>query len=131
MSEVTSYHNPNAPVYCQWIAYIVLDDGKLWGVYSTGATQEVAEVKIKTLWDSERAKLGVSQQPAYEAAVKAQSDAKKQNDPWANYEAPKHHLAGKVWLIHKHTREKCRVEPHVADNMLQSGDWERGGPRSK
>lgn len=112
MTEATAYHNPNAPVYRQWIAYMVLDDGKLWGVYATGATEEAAKAKIETLWNKEGSKI-----------TKA--------DPWATVTTDKqHHFAGKIWMRHKETRDLVRV-PLTEISLYEGNGYERSGPRSK
>lgn len=136
MTEVTSYHNPTAPDNRKWIAYVVLGDGKLWGVYATAESQGMAEVKIARLWESERARLALNPQPS---AYKPEPKPAQASLPasWENLasgvksDGRGHGTKGMVWLIGKTTRLKCRVSPEVAEGMIANGDWERGGPRSK
>lgn len=122
MTEITAYHNATAPVYRQWIAYVVLSDGKLWGVYAIGSTEDEAVRKIVALWESERAKVTIV-------------------DPWANANQPranveqahneaKHHRAGKIWMRHKETRELVSI-PLTEITMYEGKGYERSGPRSK
>lgn len=103
------------------MAQIELPNGNYWGVYCVGATEIEVRSKIADLWAKETAKIMIN--------------------PWRNLDmesgdvsglvGKQHHLAGKVWLIHKVTREKVRVEPEIAEDRLATGHWERGGPRSK
>jgi len=136
MTEVTAYHNPNAPIERQWIAYVVMDNGNLWGVYSVGDTEECARAKIANLWESEHARpLGLIprlrdhkpevflEPPSLPASWGEIAPEVKTNR--------EHATKGMVWLVHKFNRTKCRVAPASADHMIASGDWERGGPRSK
>lgn len=143
MTEVTAYNNPSAPTHRQWIAYVVLDNGNLWGVYAVGATEEAAKTKIQILWERERER--VNRNPsgfngatfsAPASSTSPQPETPLANDPWAGvkstpFEAPKHHLAGMVWVINKLSREKKRVSQVEMVALVNTGDWERGGPRSK
>lgn len=121
MTEITAYHNATAPVYRQWIAYIVLNDGKLWGVYAIGATEEAAKAKISTLWESERVKATAIVDKWVDNGIK------KSSDPWAE---TKHHRAGKIWMRHKETRELVSI-PLTEIMMYEGKGYERSGPRSK
>lgn len=105
----------------QWLAYVVMPNGKLWMIVSFGATEEEAKSKIITLWESERAKVRISEG--------AEPDTT--NDPW-QADRRGHHLAGLVWVVFKKDRTlKKRVAPGTAEGLIASGEWERGGPRSK
>lgn len=118
MIEITAYHNATAPVWRQWIAYVVLSDGKLWGVYATGATDEAAKSKIGALWGNEQAKF------------------KTQSSSWDDIAEPKssngkeHHFANKVWMRHKEDRTLVRV-PLTEITMYEQRGFKRSGPRSK
>lgn len=137
MTEVTAYNNPSAPTHRQWIAYVVMDNGNLWGVYATAPLQWQAKLKIQTLWESERAKISLNPKPTFNRSEVFSAPASSESgwstnptsiDAWASEKPAR---AGSVWLINKVNRNKCRVQPHVAEHMIASGDWERGGPRSR
>ena len=133
MTEVTAYHNPNAPVHRRWIAYVVMDNGNLWGVYAIGATEECARAKIANLWESEHARpLGlIPRLRDHKPEVFLEPPSLPSSwDTALTGEAPST-FKGMVWLINKATRAKARVSPEAAEMMLASNDWERGGPRSK
>lgn len=130
MTEITAYHSATAPWFREWIAYVVLSDGKLWGVYATGATEEAARVKISTLWESEQAKFKTqssswddvpnNRAPEYNAWNEAKAGVKKQE----------HHFSNKVWMRHKEDRTLVRV-PLTEIMMYEGKGYERSGPRSK
>lgn len=120
MTEITAYHNPTAPVYRQWIAYVVLSDGKLWGVYAIGATEEAARVKISMLWRNEQAKFK-TQSSSWDDIAESKS---------SNGDDKQHHFANKVWMRHKAERNLVRV-PLTEITMYEGRGYERSGPRSK
>ena len=132
--NIITYHSINATPAKAWLAQIMLDSGDYWGVYCTAATEGEVRAKAYDLWVSEKARLSKSPTAADAMIMGFKSrepyiePTKALNDPWKDA-AKQHHLAGKVWLIHKQTREKIRVEPN--DIRISNGDWERGGPRSK
>lgn len=119
-NEITAYNNPNAPEHRRWIAYVVLSNGQLWGVYATASTEGAAKEKIGNLWESEKAKIKPLGNEAHTVEMPTEWGDKRE-----------HHLAGLVWIINKATREKKRVSPQIAEGLLAFGEWERGGPRSK
>jgi len=41
-----------------------------------------------------------------------------------------HGMIGKVWLGNPVTKEKKRVNPEVADQLLKTGNWIKAGPRT-
>jgi len=129
MTEVTAYNNPFAPINRQWIAYMVMDSGQLWGVYAIGSSEDEAKSKIKTLWESERARVPTIVNPWVNLDPTQQRHGSMEEGLLSKH-IP-HHLAGLVWLINKADRTKCRVSAETAETMIASGDWERGGPRSK
>lgn len=132
MTEVTAYNNPNAPIHRQWIAYVVMDNGKLWGVYSTADTEESARVKIANLWESERARVSLNPQPSGHkpepkpapASLPASWDAALMSKAPSAFK-------GMVWLVNIVSRAKTRVSAETAEAMLASGEWIKGGPRSR
>lgn len=93
----------------EFMAYVVMPNGKLWMVPSFAATEKEAVDKIVALWESERKKVQLT--------------------PFT--EEQQHHLSGLVWVIHKITREKKRVSPQEAEGLMAFGEWIKGGPRSK
>lgn len=103
-----------------WLAFIVLPNGKLWDVRFSGATEEEAKQKAFELWERER--------KIYEVVQIYKEIEEKGIDPWASEK--QHHLAGKIWMIHKETREKIRI-PLTEISMYEQRGYERGGPRSK
>lgn len=157
-TDVVTYKSENAARSdLNWIAQVVLPNGKYWGVYFTGSTESEVVAKAIDLWNSEQARpLGLiprlrdhkpevfSEPPSSDSAWPSNP---LPNDPWASHginattwaniaaddksNKQGHATKGMVWLIHKINRTKCRVRPEVAEGMLASGDWERGGPRSK
>lgn len=118
MIEVATYYSKN---YCpQWLAFIILPNGKYWDVRFSGATEEEAKQKALSLWEVERGKLKIEDDPCIDNA--------KAGDPWTN--PSQHHLTGRIWMINKVTREKKRI-PLTEIVMYEQLGWERGGPRSK
>jgi hypothetical protein len=123
MIEVTAYHNPNAPIHRQWIAYVVMDNGNLWGVYATATLEWQAKEKIRDLWESERQK--VARMP-------------RDNNPWASETAllpdqPEgektsgrgSHTAGLKWVINPKSGERVRVSSVNAEQLIANG-WRYG-----
>jgi hypothetical protein len=124
MTEITAYHNPTAPWFREWIAYVVLSDGKLWGVYAIGATEEAAKAKISSLWENEQAKFKTQSSSWDDLTIK---------DPFTGRpvgEGKQHHFANKVWMRHKIERNLVRV-PLTEITMYEGKGYERSGPRSK
>lgn len=120
MTEIAAYYNATAPEYRKWIAYVVLSDGKLWGVYATGATEDEAVRKIVALWDNEQAKFK-TQSNSWDMII----------SPGANTTANReHHRVGKIWMRHKETRELVSI-PLTEITMYEGKGYERSGPRSK
>jgi len=128
-TDVVSYCSDNAPrADLTWLAQVVLSNGKFWGVYFTGVTEIEAVNKAVAFWNSEQERLGVKPKPV-------------ENNPWASVPsrlpdspAPQNSRGikpGAIWLIHKTTREKKVVNGQLAELLLASGEWEKGGPRSK
>lgn len=107
-----------------WLAFIVLPTGKLWDVRFSGATEEKAKQKAIALWESEFNKLKPEYIQQY-GRIDRVSD-----DPWFEIAEKQHHLAGKIWMIHKETRDKIRI-PLTEISMYEQRGYERGGPRSK
>lgn len=124
MTEVTAYHNPNAPIHRQWIAYVVMDNGNLWGVYATAALEWQAKEKIKSLWESERQKVArINSQPA---------GLTFQTAPLPNQLSPEKtsgrgsHTAGLKWVINPKTGARARVSEDNALVMVATGEWRYG-----
>lgn len=129
MTEVTAYNNPNAPAYRQWIAYVVLDNGNLWGVYAIGATEEAAKVKIQTLWESERqrAASGVYRNPSFVFSAPGSSETGWPSE--LTGEAPRasgkgQYAIGSKWVISP-AGERARVGAEKAAELVASG-WRYG-----
>jgi hypothetical protein len=129
MTEVTAYNNPNAPIHRQWIAYVVMDNGNLWGVYAIGATEEAAKVKIQTLWESERQKvnrIALGDKPA------VFSPSPSQPTGWPSEltgEAPRasgkgQYAVGSKWVISA-KGERARVGAEKAAELVANG-WRYG-----
>lgn len=113
MTAVVTYHSANAKPHEAWLAYVVMPDGNQWSVRFAGSTEEEASNRAIALWESERAKCN-----------------SEPEDPWANAGRGAHFL-GKTWLINVASREKIRIDKDKADELVATGEWERGGPRSK
>lgn len=132
MTEVTAYHNPNAPVHRRWIAYVVMDNGNLWGVYSTSDTEESARIKIANLWEIERARpLGlISRLRDHKPEVFSPSPS--QPTGWPSEltgEAPMpsgkgQYAVGSKWVISA-KGERARVSAEKAAELVASG-WRYG-----
>ena len=113
MVEVVTYKLASGNAVWQWLAFVILPNGKLWDVRFSGATEEEARQKALDLWNAEYAKI-----------------RQEQIDPWASEAQKQHHFVNTIWVIHKDTREKKRI-PLTEINMYEKNGWERGGPRSK
>lgn len=134
MTDVVTYYSQNhTDAREAWAAYAIMPNGRRWNVVAFGETEAEASEKIDRLWNSERTRLGfngaVFSAPASPSSP--QPEKPLANDPWASPIKPQHHLAGMMWLIHKVNRNKARVSAAVGEQMLATGEWERGGPRSK
>lgn len=114
MINTITYFSFNAKPHEAWMAYAVLPNGQRWGVYSTASTEEEAKAKIVALYKSECNKQWNSLDNKLIEAVKS----------------TQHHFAGKVWMIHKETRDKKRVAL-TEISLYEKNGYERGGPRSK
>ena len=124
MTEVTAYNNPNAPVYRQWIAYVVLDNGNLWGVYAIGATEEAAKVKIQTLWESERQRLNPNPSGYKPAVFSAPGSSETGWPSELTGEAPRasgkgQYAVGSKWVISP-AGERARVGAEKAADLVLS-----------
>lgn len=116
--KTVSYFAPLAQENERWMVCAILPNGQRWEVYSFGATEEAAREKIVALAERELAKY--ANHPKDESAA-----PKTTTEPGAN------RFAGTTWIIHKTTREKRRAPSLEADILIATGEWERGGPRSK
>lgn len=109
-TDIVTYRSENAPrEELTWMAQVVLPNNNYWGVYFTGSTEQEAVLKAIKCWNAEEAKL---------------------NPDGSKVDGRGSHFAGKVWMIHKQTREKIRIDAgQVAEYEFKG--YERGGPRSK
>lgn len=137
-TDIVTYKSDNAAREdLLWLAYIVLPNGEYWGVRFNGATEEIAKTKALATWQREQEKWKAleplieqtNQQFKPQGAAIGSQLLINTNDPWAEAEK-QHHLAGKVWMIHKDSREKKRVAL-TEIVMYEKLGYERGGPRSK
>lgn len=116
-----------------WLAFIVLPNGKLWDVRFSGATEEEAKLKAIELWESERVKAGlIPNDPAYSSFVDPWSEVSSSSKPekLTSGLGRGSHLRGKTWMRHKETRDLIAV-PLTEITLYESRGYERGGPRSK
>lgn len=133
--NIVTYYSSNAPINKAWIAQVVLPNGEYWGVYSCGPSEDEARSKLSDLWAAEKAKVkpvDAWNNPLNRAIPDIRTQQRvgcMEEGDVSGLAGKQHHLAGKVWLIHKVTREKIRVEPN--DVRISNGEYERGGPRSK
>lgn len=125
MINTITYFSQNATPSEAWMAYALLPNGKRWNVYATGSTEAEAVGKIVSLYESERAK--VKPVDPWSALAKPLIDA----IPEKYATGRGSHFVGKSWLINKATREKIRVPTGDVNKYLETGEWEKGGPRSK
>lgn len=116
-TSVVTYHSENAPrEELTWMAQVVLSNGKFWGMYFIGKTEQEAVDKAVNQWNN---------------IYKDIKDFEKvENEMIEKPSGRGHHLAGKVWMIHKTTREKVRIDPDQVIEYEFKG-YEKGGPRSK
>ena len=128
MIEAVTYHSTNAKPDSVWMAYVIMPNGQRWNVPSYGSTEKEAVDKIVVLWESERAKLKLSQNGSLNdpAAFSASGQ-----DGSSDGQSSRGLKPGMVWVINKTTREKKVVTPEVAEGMIAFGEWFKGGPRSK
>lgn len=125
MTNTITYYSQNSTNPNEvWSAYAIMPNGQRWGVVAFGDTEKQAVDKIVALYQQERGKVKAVN-PWAEMAKPLVDTIPKQ------YDTQQHHLAGRVWLINISTREKVRVDPDKADAMIATGEWQRGGPRSK
>lgn len=111
MIKTITYHSQNANPYEQWIAYIIMANGQRWNVAAFAVSEDEAIEEITNLWAIERSKIKII-------------------DPWGDIEPKQHHLAGKIWMIHKETRNKVRISL-TEITMYENKGYIRGGPRSQ
>lgn len=113
-TSVVTYRSENAPrEELLWMAQVVLSNGKFWGMYFTGKTEEEVVIKAVNQWN--------------EIYKNIDGFEKIENE---YVEKRNHHFAGKVWMIHSFTRAKQRVNPDEVAKYEAEG-WVKGGPRSK
>lgn len=130
MPEVAVYYDISDKAVPEraFLAYIVLDNGTLWGVRFEGTSEESVKAKALACWQREQAKA-----KQLEPHV---SDGETTNSTHSlnASELRIHHNAGKVWMIRRDAdgriSDKRRVTEEQASALLWAG-WERGGPRSK
>jgi hypothetical protein len=137
-TDVVTYRSDNAARdNLRWVAYVVLPNGKYWGVMFTGETEEIAVAKAIELWNSERARFSLIQEPKFNKPEAFAAPISSSN-PWAatrTSELPFKdgrgaHFAGKLWMRHIETRKLVRVSANQVDSHLANG-YERSSPRSK
>lgn len=129
MTEITAYNNPAAPTHRQWIAYVVLDDGKLWGVYATSNEEQTAKARIEQLWIKERGNTAAdpwASVPTTTIELKSSLNGPFRQD---YLKAKEHHFAGKVWMRHKE-KGLVRIAANDVVNYEQQGYY-KSGPRGK
>lgn len=115
--SIVTYEAKSADIKPEWswVAYIVLPNGEYLGIMFRDYTKDGVVAKAEQFWLE-------NYKPVADAAVANINDRISEIGK-AN--------AGKVWMIHKVTREKRRMEPEIAEPLLASGEWERGGARSR
>ena len=118
-TDVVTYKSENAPLEgLLWLAFVILPNGKYWDVRFSGATEAEAVQKAVTLWNSEKARCGITHSaPA--------------PDPWADVPSASGrgaHFVGTVWMKNKATNERKRV-PLTEISMYEKNGFERSGPR--
>ena len=121
-TSVVTYKSENAATTnLTWLAFVVLPSGKLWDVRFSGATEAEAVQKAVTLWNSEKARCGITH------------SAPAPDDPWADVPSASGrgaHFVGTVWMKNKATNERKRV-PLTEISMYEKNGFERSGPRGQ
>lgn len=129
MTEVTAYNNPNAPIHRQWIAYVVMDNGNLWGVYAIGATEDAVKTKIQILWESERQKANRNALGDKPAVFSAQASLPSFWGETLTSNAPMpsgkgQYAIGSKWVINAQGH-RARVSSEKAAELVANG-WRYG-----
>ena len=106
-------HGNNLPQQLQFIAQVMLPNGKFWGVYFTGSTQIEVVNKAIACWNAEEAKI-------------------KERLPTGAGQVfeNQHHFAGKIWMFNKQTGDKVRIDSAQITEYEFKG-YERGRGTNK
>lgn len=114
--RTVTYFAPLAAEQERWAVTAFMPNGDKAHIIAFGPTEEFARNKIVGLIERELAR--------YSKTVPSEEISRPVTGRGA-------HFIGKTWVIHNVTREKRRVDTAEATKLIESGEWAKGGPRSK
>ncbi len=122
MVDVVTYqaHITHSLKVPNWLGYVILPDGSMWGVRFEGETEEVVRANAVATYEREKSKW---------SRLEGESEAVTEW-PKPNGDGRGKHLIGTVCMIHHAMKKRIRCAAAEV-NKFEADGWVRGGPRTQ